>query len=354
MSLAINGHFLPSYQVSCSEFVTPTTLIGCVGLPWAKRHWQLAKTDAPRSLGHRVIACLEALPVIGGIVVLIERIIAAIASRWQSPSSVSRSSVNKVNPDLRIANADYLFLARREGRSQEGCCGNVSVERADVVRQKLQERAPPGISFDSTIYHRSPAIIGTCTAMSLEFASTYYRLRKESQDITPGNEAFLNKMRLLSKSFEKSTEEMRSRQVAYSSITVDRTVNMDVTRNKVESCLKYHDFETDYCSKEMDIRVDTGLLQQEINTLSDGVYFVRMLMPTDNRKLEARGHSMIYVQEKDVRFFYDNNCGLEKMSALNSGANDTLLYERLLNVHKQWDIPMLRIYRLKPELSPNG
>lgn len=174
MSLVVNSYFLPSYQVSCSEFATPAVFVGCVGLPWANLHWQLANT-------------------------------------------------------------------------------------------------------------------------------------------------------------------------------VDRTVNMDVSRSKVQSWIKYYGFRTDHCSREMNITT-SGVWQQEIDALPYGVYFVRMHKPTDNHKLEARGHSMIYVHEEgDIGFFYDNNWALEKISAINNSTNGTLLYERLLNVHRQWDIPSTRFYRLQPD-----
>lgn len=260
-------------------------------------------------------------------------------------------SIN-VNPiDPRLANPKYLFLARQVGRSQEGCSGNISLKKTAIVRQKIQEKAPLGIFFDSSRYAKNSSIRGTCTAMSLEFASIYFRLRQELKDMSPGSETFLDKMRLLKEKFEISSKEMRSRQFAYSSITVDRTVKMDISRTKIESCISFHDFETDYCSQEVDLTADTGLLKQEINALPYGVYFIRMLMPADNHKLEARGHSMIYVHDKDVGFFYDNNCGLEKLSAMNSGTDGTELYERLLNVYKEWDIPKVRFYGLKPKLS---
>lgn len=250
--------------------------------------------------------------------------------------------------DKKIADHEYLFLARRNGRSQEGCRGSASVERANVVRQQLQEKAPPGISFDPSIYQQCPSIIGTCTAMSLEFASTYLRLRSELNNLDPGSEQFLEKIRLAGESFETSSEEMRSRQIAFSSITIDRKVNMDVSKNKVTSWIRYHNFETDHCTRELDITENIDLLQQEIDSLPHGIYFVRMHKPGDNHKLEARGHSMIYVCEESVRFFYDNNRGLKKMS------NSTLLSEELLNVHNEWDIPIVRLYRLKPDCSTSN
>lgn len=251
--------------------------------------------------------------------------------------------------DAKIANLNYLFLARRTVRSQEGCCGNISAKIMTVVRQKLQEKAPAGISFDSALYNKHASVIGTCTAMSLEFASTYFSLRTEFKNMSPASESFIDRIRLLKDKFETSSEEIRSRQFAYSCIKVDRTVKMDVTRAKVESCINYHDFGTDYCSKEVDLTTDKNLLQQEINALPQGVYFIRMLKPADNHKLEARAHSMIYVHEKDVGFFYDNNWGLEKISAKDCGTGGIELYNRLLNVHKEWDIPMVRFYSLKPQ-----
>ena len=219
------------------------------------------------------------------------------------------------------------------------------------MRQKLQESAPPGIFFDPAVYHHCPSIIGTCTAISLEFASTYFSLRKEWENMEPGSEPFLEKIRLEGKNFELSSEEIRSRQAAFSSITVDRTAVMDISKSKIESCVKYHHFEIDHCTRELDIVTDANLTQQEIDKLPYGVYFVRMLKPMDNHKLEARGHSMIYVHEEDVSLFYDNNYGLRPLPRpiFNASTEGMLLYEELLNVHKQWDIPITRFYRLKEQ-----
>ena len=250
----------------------------------------------------------------------------------------------KASDSEKLANVEYLFLARQDSErcSQEGCCGGYSVEKADRVWQKLQKRAAPGISFDPAIYQNAGTIIGTCTAMSLEFATTYFRLRKESEGMNLNSEPFLDKLRSLKDSFEISSEEMRSRQIVFSSITVDPEKVIDASKSKIESCVKYHDFEIDYWSKELDISTDRDLLQQEIDSLPYGVYFVRMLEPKENHKLEAKGHSMIYVHEEEGQLFYDNNRGLEKVM-------NEPFSERLLRLHKQWTIPMTRFYRLKPE-----
>lgn len=246
-----------------------------------------------------------------------------------------------------VANPDHLFLSKRKGRSQEGCCGNVSAKKSHEVLLKLQETAPPGISFEKNIYPGTPSILGTCTAMSLEFASAYFRLRSEFKDMSSGDKPFLEKLRQLKSTFETSSAEMRNRQYAYSSITVDRTVNMDVSRTKIEACCNYHNFKIDHCTNEIDISMTENTLEQEIDALPYGVYFIRMLKPGDNHKLEARGHSMIDVHEKDLGLFYDNNWKLEKLSPKQGLPESKLLYSRLLGVHKEWDIPMTRLYRLQ-------
>lgn len=253
--------------------------------------------------------------------------------------------------DIRVANRNFLFLAKRTERSQEGCCGKISAKVMNLAVKRLQEKAPAGILFDSSLYGKHASIIGTCTAMSLEFASAYFNLCKEFKDVSHNSESFINKMRLFKANFQTSSEEIRSRQFAYSCVKVDQTVKMDVSKAKVESYMNYHDFETDYWSKEVDLTADKSVLQQEINKLPYGIYFIRMLKPADNHKLEARAHSMIYVHEKDVGFFYDNNWGLEKISAMDCSTGGIELYERLLNVHTEWDIPMVRFYSLKPPFT---
>jgi hypothetical protein len=336
MSLTINSYFLPSYEVSCAEIATTASLFGCVGLPWAKRHWQLATEEPHHALGHRIIAFFQALPLLGGIVVVIERIFAAIASCCQALLA-EKSDPRK--------NRDYLFLSSQEGRSQEGCRGSISIEKADIARQKLQQNALPGLSFDPMIYRNCPSIRGTCTVISLEFASAYFRLRKEFPELSPASASFLDKLRALKGHFEKSSEDMRSRQAAYSSITIDRSVEMDISRSKTESWIRCHNFVIDRCSSELNITTNRALLQQEINALPPGIYFIRMHKPSSNHKLEERGHSMIYVREEDIRLFYDNNDGLEVIPMAQRDADG--LVERLAGVHQQWDIPLARLYRLR-------
>lgn len=66
---------LPNYSFSFKD-LSVSILTGISGLPFAKKHWDLAKTNPKDAFAHRVIAVLEAIPVIGGLCALIEKVIA--------------------------------------------------------------------------------------------------------------------------------------------------------------------------------------------------------------------------------------------------------------------------------------
>ena len=55
------------YSISCKDMGV-SVLTGFSGAPFAKRHWQLSNQF--NYFGHRVIACLEYLPVLGALVAL--------------------------------------------------------------------------------------------------------------------------------------------------------------------------------------------------------------------------------------------------------------------------------------------
>lgn len=62
-----------SYNLSFEDgLLSAATLLS--GAPYAKRHWELSNRSAEHCLGHRVIAVLQALPIIGLLFSLIERI----------------------------------------------------------------------------------------------------------------------------------------------------------------------------------------------------------------------------------------------------------------------------------------
>ena len=72
MRLSIESH-IQKYNMSfCDVALSVTT--GFSGLPYAIRHWELSRQSGQPVWKHRVIALIEAFPLLGGLIALIERI----------------------------------------------------------------------------------------------------------------------------------------------------------------------------------------------------------------------------------------------------------------------------------------
>jgi hypothetical protein len=94
-----SSYFLNNYQLERFEigfcFIT-----GLTCAPYAKRHWELSNKNPKYSLWHKVIAGLEYMPVIGGIVALTERIIVFASSFFSNiPSNLSQPNVHLKDRD---------------------------------------------------------------------------------------------------------------------------------------------------------------------------------------------------------------------------------------------------------------
>ena len=97
---------MQNYTLSRSE-IALCWATGLSGLPYAKRHWDASNTpfiSTSACFGHRLIMAFEAIPVIGGLIAIIDRII-AICCR----SSIS----NPTMPPIQEAQPEAAQLSNR-------------------------------------------------------------------------------------------------------------------------------------------------------------------------------------------------------------------------------------------------
>lgn len=87
---SLNNH-AKHYNVF-SKDVGISLITGLSGAPYALRHLDLAKKVKSHALGHRVIAVLEMIPVIGALAALIERIVAYVKSKDSLEPSLAPNS----------------------------------------------------------------------------------------------------------------------------------------------------------------------------------------------------------------------------------------------------------------------
>lgn len=88
MSYSLETH-TNKYNLSpCDIFLSTCT--GFSGMPYAIRHWELSQAHTSKTfLGHRIIALLECLPLIGGVAALLERIAACAYDSFSQQTPVT-------------------------------------------------------------------------------------------------------------------------------------------------------------------------------------------------------------------------------------------------------------------------
>ena len=179
--------------------------------------------------------------------------------------------------------------------NQDGCDGWVSEERVRDLCARLQSRTEPGVIF-SERKASSRVYGGVCTAMAISFITTYLRSR--------GN---LYKDRLYSTSLE-----MKELQAALNTIElVSPQAIEDPGHSKIQSVLNSFDLRAEPVPGELDMR-GPGVEDFLRSALADrkGVILIRILLPSDNERLEERGHTLVYISENSMPLLYDPNQGL--------------------------------------------
>lgn len=184
---------------------------------------------------------------------------------------------------------------------------------------------------------------GICSAISLSFALAYAELR---QAISPDDPLFIDHLAALGYDYGTATKKLISHQLAFNTIEVVKGIkNIDYARNKVQSLANLYGLQITYASKVIDIenRNREVILKSEVEQLAPGIYLIRTLEPANNEKLEIKGHSNIYIKEKNVAFLYEPNKGL---SILKPPHHEQLLQNLCLNYHR-FHVHLVRFYKLE-------
>ncbi len=209
--------------------------------------------------------------------------------------------------------------------NQDGCDGKVSREMALSHCLELQKNQAEGVFFNPKNLTRY-LMGGTCSALTLNFL--------EAAVYRPGE--------MLEARFFTSSQEMRDLQAACNTIEVQPEKGIDFSRNKVQSLLNYFDLKIDQCSEEIDIRKEGAQDKiSEIEKSLQGIYFIRIILPSNNRRLEERGHSLGYIKYGKDSTLYDPGKGL---IYLENG--DSFLFFLFTEYLREYKVFMVRFYKI--------
>jgi hypothetical protein len=320
----MRDYLLQDYSLSCLELLQ-SVVVSDYGL----RHLREAELHPERKWGHRLIACIEFIPILGQIAMFVEGIAFQIL--------FGQDSLNQ-SPQIEL-----LFNG-----TQEQAIGPINPMRALRFVEYLNRWRENGIVFNQSGITPSTDG-GTCTSMSLDFVEEFFKLRKVH--VMAGhysNDLFLNSIRNLGGRFAKSSEEMRTRQAAFNTIEiVPHSSGVDISKNKVQSLANLHNFKVDHASKEIQVGSANyeKTLKEEVAKLPEGLYLLRTIKPFNNVRDELHGHSMIYVKSQKEGFFYDPNQGAKYMKNVDHLPE---LSRALTHCRALFDTSHARFYRLAP------
>ena len=234
--------------------------------------------------------------------------------------------------------------------SQAACNGDAPKEAAGNIVDRLQQRTVAGIKFNKSKLDGTVSG-GTCSAMSLNFMHEFFKWFE-----TKGNPALSVKnvhdaiTEMNDVAIERANQDFRTLQAAYNTIEKDSAVNLseeDFMHAKVESLAHHFDLTLGKGSiVKVRERGAKTQLKNVFNSLVDGTYVVRQILPKDNEKGEEHGHTCILIKTGETFFFYDPNPGVKSVTH-DDGAQ---LFEILKGIDTQWQDPLVQIYPVKRNL----
>lgn len=316
----MDSYLLLNYQLSCVELLQ-SLIVSEYGL----RHLAQANVQPERMWGHRLIALIEFIPVLGQLAMIVDWVVSHI---FRGPLDLSQRS-------------EWLFYG-----TQDGGRGLAPKDRVLRVVDQIDRIRPTGIYFN-----RNKAIGsvegGACTAMALDFADAFFKTRKvhvKTSSYLP--DSFLNCIRGLWREFAASSAESRIRQAAFNTIEVrGAPAGTDVAKNKIQALANLPGFKVDHSSSE--IAVNQAGSKQAVDAavaeLPDGLYLLRTIKPINNERLEEHGHSMIYVKEQQEGFLYDPNYGAKYMKNINHSPE---IFNALASCYTHFETSRARFFRL--------
>lgn len=232
--------------------------------------------------------------------------------------------------------------------SQQLQNGTFAETAANEVLEKvfLHKNRPSSISFTKSKLTNF-LTGGTCSAMAMGFLKKYLAIKKGPYP-TNQPKSLLNRVRKLKKDFETSSPAFRAVQAALNTIEVVNAYT-DHAKDKAQALLNYIDCSISPAFDEIDLdQSSKTFVEQTISSLPLGMYFARVIRAAENAKLEAYGHSTIFIKEKSFCLFYDPGKGAIAFPQSQSGRIMKKEFDRM---NEDWWVSKLRFYQISPQKS---
>lgn len=181
------------------------------------------------------------------------------------------------------------------------------------------------------------------------FISHLSRYVRELEEIANGGNKLLEKSEQIS---------VRTEQLALNTIMVERHVSMrtsNAVSEKVGAMAPFYGLKVTGSSSELRVKGNEQLeaqLSEQIRSLNEGVYVLRIIQEKYNHKLEEKGHSIVYIKTAGGEYYFDPALGCYQL--FSEVAKPSLIYNALLSANNKFGVDVLSFHCLveeKPILS---
>jgi hypothetical protein len=265
----------------------------------------------------------------------------------------------------------YIFDTEMETK------GSVDEPAAKKIIEKLNANPGHGIRFNENTL-KDEVKGGTCTAVSLNFIQGFFdgmnNLSSQNKQITTKDViTVIHNLSVVDpqgNQVQDPKSAIRSLQGALNTIEVQDKSSIDAKSRKVQSLAAIKDLNVTSRSSTYEISQKKGeftaeseaSFTKEINSLPDGVYILRGILPIEQNKqnvkpnaehsvkLEQYGHSTVFIHRNDCAFFFDPNHGA---LFIPKGQEVEQLKNEVLQQFDDYDLSLFRFYKIedKPGLS---
>ncbi|MCH9633793.1 MAG: hypothetical protein S4CHLAM7_05260 [Chlamydiae bacterium] len=219
--------------------------------------------------------------------------------------------------------------------------GEINMDYAKDCLKKIQKAASPGVSFHADRLEKV-CYGGTCSTQSLNFIEKF--LSSKEND-------FHEKVIESADQCVESSLILRTEQAALNTIIKDPSIpSEDFSKAKVESILGLKSYNISYASEPINDNLSKDLtykaFEERVTKLPEGIYFVRMLRPTDNEKEEIYGHSVVFLNFDEGHYFWNPMGGLTQIASQDVVKS---LYNCIERDQKRFLLKNPRFYRISQE-----
>ena len=227
--------------------------------------------------------------------------------------------------------------------------GFTNLNALSSVFNKIKQEAPASIALNE---HSITRLVrgGNCTALSLDFANEF---AVQGLDKIADFDVLTKKVANMAEKYIKGSDAsaFKNRQAAFNCIEIKPNHLKDnvnqLAQDKVQAFLNYSSFNIKNASKTFNILKDTkSSLQETLNSLPNGLHFLRVIKPLNNEKLEEHGHSMIVFKHPSGFLFYDPNCGVEVVPNKDIS---TVIFDSLALNYARFEVSEARFYQIEKE-----